>query len=252
MAHSLEAYFLVNFAVDAALSGVIARANECFRLSRILFCGFLGACYAILIESVSARLANPLIQMVLLIILSIILCGDPSMARWRPIALQLFGGAMILGGIGSLHCVSGRTLPLLLGAGLILTGILFSQRSRLMRAWEVSVLVSLRGKSSSFTALIDTGNRLHEPLSGLPVLVAESGLLRDLLSSDRIAYRSVAFGALNGKGSLKCFRPDMVLIRRGDRFVRAPDVWIGVYPGTIPGVSRALAPPSFAVIPGKT
>lgn len=252
MAHSLETYFLVNFAVDTALSGVIARANECFRLSRVLFCGFLGAYYAVLTESVSARLSNPLIQMILLIVLSMILCGNPSAARWRLIALQLFGSAMILGGLGSLRPVSGRGFPLLLGAGLILTGILFSQRSRQMRTWEVSVLVSLHGKSSSFTALIDTGNRLHEPLSGLPVLVAESNLLSNLISSDRIAYRSVAFGALNGKGSLKCFRPDMVLIRRGDRFVRAPDVWIGVYPGTIPGISRALAPPSFAVIPGKT
>ena len=42
-----------------------------------------------------------------------------------------------------------------------------------------------------------------------------------------------------------------VLIRRGDRYLRAPDVWIAAYPGRIPGSTHALAPPSFAVIPGK-
>ena len=41
-------------------------------------------------------------------------------------------------------------------------------------------------------------------------------------------------------------------VRRGDSFFRAPDVWIASYPGKIPGSTRALAPPSFAVIPGKS
>ena len=110
--------------------------------------------------------------------------------------------------------------------------------------------IALRGRSVSFRALIDTGNRLHEPISGASVLIAESALL-DHLPTGSIPHRRVSFGGLGGSGALDCFHPDAVLIHRGDSFIRAPDVWIAAYPGRIPGPTRALAPPSFAVIPGK-
>lgn len=250
MLHSLEAYFLVNFAVDTALIAAVARANECMRLNRVILSGLLAASYALLTESVSARLAHPVIQVLLLSILGMILCADADARRWCSIAIQLLGGAMMLGGVGALLPAPERFPAALVGAGLVLVSAILNVRSHRMLSWEVTVLIGLKGRSVSFRALIDTGNRLHEPISGLPVLIAEAGLLSDL-PVDGLPCRRVSFGALGGGGAVKCFHPDAVLIRRGDQFVRAPDVWIASYPGRIPGSTRALAPPSFAVIPGK-
>lgn len=251
MQHSLEAYFLTNLAVDTALMATVARANECTRLRRILLCGFLAASYAVLTRTVSERLTHPLIQLLLLAILAMLLCGDSDLRSWGVIALQMFGGTMMLGGIGSVLSENRALLPAALGAGLLLLGAMMSLHRRRLMTWEVTVLLSLRGRTINFRALIDTGNRLHEPISGLPVLIAEADLLHDFLQSLPVPFRSVAFGGLGGNGSVRCFHPDMILIRHGEQFVRAPDVWVALYPGQFPGASRALAPPSFAVIHGN-
>lgn len=254
MRQSLEAYFLINFAVDAALTAVIARANGCFKLRRILLGGLICAGYAVLVRTVSGRLAHPAIQTLLLILLSMLTCGDPDPHRWGAVALELFCAGMMLGGVGMLAMDSKRMLAVFLGAGLILLNILLSVRENLLTSWEVNVCLTLHGKSVSFQALIDTGNRLREPISGLPVLIAESSILGNLLDSaiKETPCRRVAFGALGGGGTVQCFHPDLVLIRRGKQLVRAPEVWVAIFPGKIPGASRALAPPSFAVIPGKS
>ena len=63
--------------------------------------------------------------------------------------------------------------------------------------------------------------------------------------------RQVAFGGLGGCGTVRCFHPDHVWICRGGQLIPAPEIWVAVYPGRIPGMQRALAPPSFAIIPGK-
>jgi len=250
MRHSFELYFLVNFAIDAALLAVVARANECMKLRRVLLSSLLSATYALLTETVSARLAHPAIQLILLSILGLVLCGDPEPYRWIPLCLQLTGGAMLLGGVTALFPDPNQLPFAAIGAGLVLSTVIFGIRSRRILSWEVTVLISLQGRCVSFRALIDSGNRLREPISGLPVLIAESELLHEF-PINTLPCRQVAFGALSGSGSIKCFRPDAVLIRRGDSFLRAPDVWVAAYSGRIPGSTRALAPPSFAVIPGK-
>lgn len=253
MLHSLETYFLVNFAIDTALIAVVARANECMTLRRTFTAGVLAASYALLCKAVPLRLEHPAIQLPLLAILSMIICGEADIRRWGSLAVQLLGGAVILGGTSSLVSAPDHFPAALISAGLILTGTVLSVRRRRMLSWEVTVLVSLKGRSVSFRALIDTGNRLREPVSGLPVLIAAAELLDPLLTHQpmsKLSCRKIPFGALGGRGTLQCFRPDHVLIRRGDRFIRAPEVWIAVYPGIIPGPADALAPPSFAVIPG--
>ena len=255
MQHSLEAYFLVNFAVDTALLTVVARANECMRLRRIVLSGFLAALYAVLTETVSVRLAHPAVQLLLLAVLSILLPGEADMHRCCAIALQLLGGMMILGGTGMLIPEPAHFPVAAIGAALLLTGAIFFVRFRKIYTWDVTVTLALKGRSVSFRALIDTGNRLHEPVSGLPVLIAESRLLERLFMQtqpEALPCRHVRFGALGGSGTIRCFRPDAVLIRRGDCFVHAPDVWVAIYPGHIPGPARALAPPSFAVIHGNS
>lgn len=257
MQHSIEAYFLMNFILDSALIAVVARANECLELKRVFLCGMLAALYAALTVRFLPSMAHPLIQLLLLVPISLIVCMDPEPRRWGSVFFQLFCGSMMLGGSGMLF--GSRTaygfpgiLPILIG-GLILLYLLLNTRSRRLTTWEVTVFLRFGSRSIHFRALIDTGNRLREPVSGLPVLIAEEGLLHGLILEEcTYPCREVTFGGLGGNGKIRCFRPDSVLIRHGNSFVQAPAVWVAVYPGKIPGNIRALAPPSFAIIPGKT
>ena len=255
MTSSVEASFLVNFAVDAALIGVVARANGCFCMRRVALGALIGALYALAVSQISARLAHPAVQLALAAPVALIVSGDPDPRRWGAVAFQLLCGALLLGGAGMLLPESLRTaVPLALAAGLVAFSLLLNLRRKRLNGWEVTVFLSVQGRTAGFRALIDTGKRLREPVSGLPVLIAESALLKNLLVSDTGGAppcRFIAYGALGGGGTVRCFHPDAVLIRRGDRLVRAPEVWVAVYPGRMPGPTRALAPPSFAIVHGN-
>ena len=95
-----------------------------------------------------------------------------------------------------------------------------------------------------FTAWVDTGNRLTEPFSGQPVLVASAPLVRRVLPER--GFRQVAYGSVGGRGTLHCFRPERIYIFRAGRRRRAPDAWIAVFPDWLPGAARALVPAEIA------
>lgn len=116
--------------------------------------------------------------------------------------------------------------------------------------WNIEVYVEKDGLGASLPALIDTGNRLHEHASGLPVLIAEADSLPRIaqyvqsLPHDQLCI--LPFGALGSTGEICCFRPDRLEITvPGRGHIPAPPCWVGIYPGRIPGSTRALAPPSF-------
>ncbi|MFR6027787.1 MAG: sigma-E processing peptidase SpoIIGA, partial [Christensenellales bacterium] len=99
-----------------------------------------------------------------------------------------------------------------LSSALLALHILYAVRRKRMFTWEVRVSLCFQGKSIRFPALIDTGNRLREPMSGLPVLIAEASLLDGLLGGELAPglTRQVAFGGLGGCGTVRCFHPDHV------------------------------------------
>jgi len=250
MRQSYELYFIANLLADIGLLTVTARTNGCFNIRRILLTGTLTALYALLAEAFFPALSHPIIQLVLIPPIAMLACGEADRRQWFPTALQLFCAAMLAGGVIT-FCPS-ISIPVVYCAALLVISALFTVRRQRLLSWDVMLQLSLNRKTISFRALIDTGNRLREPISGLPVLIVEEALLQSILSPDT-AYppcRQVSFGGLGGTGTIRCFRPDSIMIRRGNQLLSTPPVWVAVYPGRIPGSARALAPPSFAVIPG--
>lgn len=85
----------------------------------------------------------------------------------------------------------------------------------------------------AFTALADTGNRLTEPFSGLPVVVLEeekgrrllTGEERDWLDTGMTAgepppgLRLVTYRTISGNGLLAAFRPQALRVRVGERWI---------------------------------
>lgn len=137
-----------------------------------------------------------------------------------------------------------------LSGGLLILLLMRRQRNISCR-WNIDLNLERDGLCARFPALIDTGNRLHEHRSGLPVLIVESGAIpavdahvQRLPENEKC---TLPFGVLGGGGQISCFRADRVTIDVPGRSpVPAPDCWVGVYPGRIPGAACALAPPEFA------
>jgi len=148
------------------------------------------------------------------------------------------------------------------GYGAIETG-------RLQAASRVRVTIWIDGKAVTCPGLVDTGNRLQDPLSGRPVLIAEAEVLAPLfpaqcpppLESERgdtwwerlpdawkARVRPVWFRTLSGGGGiLWTVRPDRVVIAQGDQAYHSTDVLVGWQsaPLSSDGQFRAIVHPNL-------
>lgn len=237
---------MVNLAADTALLCAVTRIMGCFSWYRIICASALSALYAVLAAARPFWAALP-IQMTLLCLVSMILAGHFRSGIFR-IAMLLVGGTLMSGGISGLFSALPCSLLRALSsawAGSLLLASMLAARHPLRDSWQIGVSLRVGKCRVCFQALIDTGNRLIEPISGLPVLIAESGLLKGVLPQD--GWRLLRYGALGGCGQLACFHPSEVWILDSGRRRRAPDIWIAVSPEPLPGAARALAPCEFAM-----
>ncbi len=120
---------------------------------------------------------------------------------------------------------------------------------------RVRLRIGTRMGTVEVRALVDTGNRLHEPLSGLPVVIVEKDALTGILDKSCLmpnqnrrlpGFRRVSYSVLGGSGEMICFRPESVELKCGNDWQEAPEVWIGIYQGRLPASMEALAPPMLA------
>ena len=268
MAVSIEAYLLTNFGMDFFSAAIIARSLGRVRWRRVTLSAALGALYAALCQLPTLRfLGSGLILPLVSITLAAVATPPDSFRSAVSTGMALLGGSVFLGGV---QFVAMRLFPglgtafllgALLGAGALLA--VTNLRKRRLVTWEVHVFLSACGGEARFRALVDTGNRLREPFSGLPVLICERGVLADVLPPGYDAastsgvppgFRQVGYGALGGNGRLNCFRPELCLVDYGNGYLKSPDLWVAVYPGKMPGGVRALAPPIVSAaesMPGR-
>ncbi|MEF9973384.1 MAG: sigma-E processing peptidase SpoIIGA [Clostridia bacterium] len=254
---SIEGYLVANFVMNIIIIGVIARSRGRVRWGRVAFAAAFGAVYGAAMECGWFPQLNWM-PFKLLLALGLTLAAIRVDSLWELVTgtLLLLGGTVFLGGIMTLAIsVAGRSLgTMLLGAlvgGAALLAAL-EARGKKLEKWEAQVQMTCGTSCVRLNALIDTGNHLHEPLSGLPVLICEEKSIRKLLppgfnaalAQDSLppGFRLVAYGALGGRGELGCFLPDALTVSYGDGWMKAPDVWVAVYPGKMPGNAHALAP----------
>ena len=258
MAVSVEAYWLVNFAMDLLATAIIARSLGRVRWKRVALAAAVGASWAALAQLGALRFLGSLPALAALSLLMAAVAIPPDSLRTALVSgAALLGGGVFLGGVqlAALRLFRGAGAAAffagaLLGAGALLAAT--ALRKKRLVTWEVQVFLSAGGGEARFRALVDTGNRLREPFSGLPVLICERGVLADVLPAGYDAlppggappgFRQVGYGALGGGGRMNCFRPELCLVDYGNGYLKSPDLWVAVYPGKMPGGVRALAPP---------
>lgn len=263
----LESYLLVNIMMNALILDLAARALGRRHPLRVLVAAALGGIWAVLIYlprmewlgSLPMRLAVPALM-------ALGACGVRSARDAASVAAAVMCMTMLLGGGALLISLMsggwgwgqlGWCLTACGGAGLWLT----SAHLKRCWGWELKIGISDGGQRRCLTALVDTGNRLREPISGACVLIASEKALRALLPEGFDArdaalpsrrWRMVYYTALGESGRMKCFCPDSVEVRAGKLCARRDDVWVAVYPGELPGGAQALAPLELSCAPGIT
>lgn len=261
---SIEGFFLINLCMDLLTIAVIARSRGRIRWARVTAAALLGAFWATAAQLPASGWMSRLPGQILLsLLLSAIALPSHSGTSLLRGAGSLLAGALFLGGVQffiSRRLVHMPPLAFALSACCGLSALIFlsGERRKRLFSWEVQVYAATFRGDTRFRALVDTGNRLREPFSGLPVMIVEETLLRDLLPPGFDAgsaaqnippgFRAVAYGALGGSGQLACFQPQQLFVSFGDGYIRAPDVWIAVYPGRMTGSVRALAPPILGCV----
>ena len=217
-----EVYFLLNGWMDLLCLLLAARiAKAPVRMGRMIPAAALGAAYAVLAWM-----------------------GGPG---WRsPILCGLAGLIMAVLALGK---AGFRAFPGLLAAGFLLAGLCryamergaapapilllltcFTALMWYLPGWvgdgrgQWTLEISWKGRSAALPALCDSGNLLHDPVTGLPVLIAPrhalAGLLPDGFDPRDLATmpsgcRLIPIETAAGGKTLVCFRPDRIILRRG-------------------------------------
>jgi|GEM_PF-742792 len=256
---SLELFLINNFLMNVIVMGVCARSVGQIHWGKVCFAAGFGTLYAAAMQfsPYRALAALPIRMLVFFLLTVIAFRADrlrevpASMARFAACTLFV-GGVMYTarqwtGGqswMGLLIAAPVAGIALLLATG---------ERNRRIDQWEVRLMMRSDYGVARLSALIDTGNRLREPVSGLPVVIVEHRCVKRLLPAGFSlegavqnlppGFRVASYGALGGGGKLLLMRPREIFLSYGEGWVRAPDIWVGLYPGKIPGQVQALAPP---------
>ena len=188
----VDTLFLLNALVDYLLLLAAARlAGEPLRRRRFALGAALGGLYAVAIFLPGLGfLAHPLCRLASAALMLVAAYGGSRrLLRQGVLFIALtcaFGGGVVaiglLGGtgltLGNGVFYSALDLKIVLLSAAVCYGVLTLVFQRLARHSAsdgelVDIKLILRDRSVSFTALVDTGNTLTDPVSGRPVMVAE-------------------------------------------------------------------------------
>ena len=248
----LEEYIAVNFLLTAAVLILASRHIGSVRIRRIIASSAVSACAAAVfqVKRFPAMTALPVM------LLTVGSAFDPrpvslrlrGVTRWAFWMMTLAGGALLLRQQKSFESMWQAVLCV---APLFLAGLYLTRRGRLSQAAsQVRLRIGTPMGSTEVSALIDTGNQLREPFSGLPVLIVSAARLGKILDPACLrnggelppGFRLACYHALGGGGQLRCFRPSSLSCLRGGRWLKSPEMWVALYPGRLPGGMEALAP----------
>lgn len=253
----IELVILNNFAVTF----LIARLSYCLLAMppnkyRMLLASAAGTLAAVCYPFVSNALILAAFKLICGLTLSVILFKPKKLVKGAVFFFFLtftFGGAMFFVGYlvhGSLE--KALTLPfatfpigaVLLG-GYVVYGILnilirklFKHRD--MKQFLYDAEIEIFGVKIECKAFLDSGNRLYDDKSGLPIVIAGIKTLSKALSDEQMTQlvtgktkgfkdaHYVDCNSVGGKSKLMVFRPDEVVVYEGDKANIINDVMLGV------------------------
>lgn len=172
----------------------------------------------------------------------------PGVPRRLRLRLIVLGATLSLWLTGLMRLTSPLALPGALLLALACAALSAAPRV-ILRAADVppcaAVDIRFRGKQLSLTALIDTGNLLRDPVTGLPVIVISGCAARRLLPGTKDVsilpgVRLMSVRTISGTALMPLLRPDRVGILLGGLW-QETEALIGLSPDGYEGF-QALVP----------
>ena len=190
---------------------------------RMWLASSLGAVYALLSMTVAPVLSAFIPKLLLGAAMALPLLEAPR--QYPKALLCLYVSACLMGGVmlglamlfggsfrgGAFVCTVPVRLALLAGCccALLPQVVMRMLRAIARRPLKVRLVMRFSDRTLELTALVDTGNLLVEPISGLPVIVVRPGLLPPCEG------RPVPYRTVNGQGILRAVKPDEIRVFQG-------------------------------------
>ena len=224
----IDSLFFLNLGVDYLLC--LASARICglyLRRRRYVLAALLGAAYSVAVYLPGLRfLASWPGKLAAAALMSLVAYGcEKRPMRCCAVFLAVsaaFGGALWA---MSISAGAGGSAPMPLAvfvpafalcyAGL---SLIFRRRARLAEEKRVAVELRFLRREARFMALLDTGNSLFDPVSGMEVMVVSAHALSPVfadypgLAACPGRFRLIPYSAVGGAGLLAAFRPDALTV----------------------------------------
>jgi len=256
---SIEAFACTNLLMNFMLLTVGARCVGHIRWKRVICAALAGTLYAVAACAWTGgtRLRSLTAQSACLMLMAWIVFGGKALYKCGKCCVCIAAGTLLCGGamvLLSRWFEPGS--PMLTAGGWFVMAAAVCAADRLQGGeqtqGQILLRIGTRMGSVDIRALLDTGNRLREPLSGLPVLIVREKALRAIVDTERVhsiknrlmpGFRWVEYSSLGGNGKIVCFRPESAMMLGRNGWTEAPDIWVGIYRGRLPADVEAIAPP---------
>lgn len=239
----IDSLFFLNLGVDYLLCLAAGRICGLYlKRLRYFFAAVFGAAYsvAVLLPHLGFLAAWPCKLLCAGMMSFIAYGGEKSPLRCCAVFLAVaaaFGGALWA---ISISAGAGGAAPMAVNVlipafALCYTGIslVFRRQAKLADKPRVAVELELLGRKAKFMALLDSGNSLCDPVSGMEVMVVSARALAPVFAAwpglaeaeaveamERAAaipalagkFRLIPYSAVNGTGLLAAFRPDSLVV----------------------------------------
>ena len=187
-------------------------------------------------------LQGALLWLPVALLMARVACGRGSMLRG---ALLLLASEGLLG--GTVLALRGATgsLAAAWGIGAAATAVMSLSACRAQRAAQdvtrARFLCTVRGRSASFEAIIDSGNGLRDYLTHRPVVVLpETSARRALALGEDALLRPILADTAGGRQMMGCLTPERAALRAQGKWIPARCV-LALSPGLSPD-APALVP----------
>lgn len=251
---AFETFACVNLVMNTFVLLMSARVASCFRIrwGRILWGAAIGTAYATL------SYTWPWTRLALFMPTSAIMAACIAPVKRASTLVKrtgiVIGCAFLLGGTGYalMQALQSRWLALAVASPVAVLCVHHLVRLRTQRAGTMAVRVLCRyqDKEVQIDGYVDSGNRLQDGVTGLPVIVVNEADIRDVLPSHvdpcdlttlPQGFRLLAISGVCGQQLTMCFRPG-IWIWLGGAWQRAQAV-VAIAPRPLP--EGALVPLSL-------
>ncbi len=230
-----DALFLVNFLVNTVIMFLSIRlAGLKINFYRICFSGIVGAFYAVCVFILGNSLLNSFFTKLAVSEIMVLLANGSISLKNNIFCLIMMyvisfvcsGAVMAIAFLKGTNAFFGIKYAYLISALIIsLIAVQFFLNIKSRREGRVfeKITIELNGKKVKLCALVDTGNMLSEPISGVPVAIVEAQELKGIISQydmqniHNLKLRYIPYRALgNDFDMLTGFVPDKFLVAGHD------------------------------------